>query len=446
MAADDRFSGAIVKEYELMASSPREVYDFYRDRKEKSDEYRHDGLVDEETDTSLWSRNEPLINLAIAKYGSNKDIAKKILNGDNEALKLALLKNWSGVRIFSKFPVSLFENDAEMAAYMNSCSKSELGAIFQNPLISDSFIRDFFEGKKVWNDLSEDRQLIAVHSFAENPRASTARDDKYMDGYAEYSYDSVFSAAWELCAKVPTNQEWATALFVLTNKLLAKGFPFKDDEIMAVIARWYPCDKDVEESKYDSEDHYKESGGYLSTWQHLRQNLTKLIAGSSKHGNLAENPDIAIRCGYYRYGRFYIDKMKAAFEKDGAAAWQAMCSNASLWSNKEKRQVLHDIAWEADTLDGRSNLDNANQYTAFYDLFKAQYPAMFKDDDEDEIEAIEPDDEELPATKGYLFQLADTLQSTNLSNQARLEKLDGLVTKIALFGGIAIAIIFYKLS
>lgn len=446
MAADDRFSGALVKEYELMASSPREVFDFYKDRSENSDKYRWDGLVDEDTDVSLWARGEPLINLAIAQYGSNKEIAKKILRGESEPLRWALLKNWSGGRLFDDFPTCLFDGESDLAVFMNSCPKSELVAMFANPSIADSFICDLFEGKKIWNELDEDRQIFIVRSFAQNPRASTERDDSFMDGYAEYSYNRVFAAAWGLCAKVTPNHVWAISLSELTDKLLNEGFPFKDEEIMAVIARWYPSEKDVEDSKYDSEDHYKEAGGYLSSWQSVRQNLTKLIAGYSKHGNLAENPDIAIRCGFYKYGRFYIDEMKAAFDKDGAAAWQAMCSNANLWSNKEKRQALHDIAWEADKLDGRSNLDNANQFNAFYDRFKAQYPAMFKDDDDEEFESVAPDDEELPATKGYVFQLADTLQATNIANQARLDRLEKLLTSIAWAGAIALVFIAYKLS
>lgn len=446
MAADDRFSGALVKEYELMASSPREVFDFYKDRSENNDKYRWDGLVDEDTDATLWTRGEPLINLAIAQYGSNKEIAKQILKGDSEPLRWALLKNWSGGRIFDDFPACLFEDDAALAAFMNTCPKSELVAMFANPGIADSFISDLFEGKKIWNELDEDRQQFIVRSFAQNPRACTERDDSFMDGYAEYSYNKVFAAGWSLCAKVTPSKHWAIVLSELTDKLLDEGFPFKDEEIMEVISRWYPSDEDVAESKYDSEDHYKESSGYLSTWQSVRQNLVKLIAESSKHGNLAENPDIAIRCGYYRYGRLNNDQMKAAFDKDGAAAWQAMCSNARLWTNKEKRQVLHDIAWAADSLDGRSNLDNANQYNAFYDRFKAQYPAMFKDEDDEDFESSAPDDEDLPATKGYVFQLADTLQATNLANQARLERLEKLLTNITWVGLIAFAFIAYKLS
>lgn len=443
MGTEKRYTNTLIAEYELMASTPREVYDLYKDRKENSDKYYWDGQVDEKTDLALWGRGDPLIKMAIAKYGSNEEIAKEILKGNDEALKLALLKNWSG-QSFHDFPESLFDGDG-LVSYLNSCSDQEFACIFSNPSIADLFLRDFFEGKKIWNDISEERQRIAVMAFAENPRSSKPNDDSFMDGYAEYSHNAVFSSCWELCAKVPVTKEWAIALSRLTEKLLPEGFPFKDEEIMPVIARWYPTKEMQEENKYDNEEQYKD-GGYLSQWQTIRQNLTKLIAESSKHGNLAENPDIGIRCGFYRYGRLNIDQMKAAFAKDGEAAWQAMSSNASLWSNKDKRQVLHDVAWAADDLDGRSNLDNANQYNAFYERFKNQYPAMFKDDDDEDFESAAPEDEELPATKGYVFQLADTLQSTNLSNQARLERLEGLVTKIALFGGIAIAILFYKLS
>jgi hypothetical protein len=59
----------VILEAELLASPPAVVAEFLKKRAAQSKDERRDDDVDEELETALNGRNDPLINLALARYG-----------------------------------------------------------------------------------------------------------------------------------------------------------------------------------------------------------------------------------------------------------------------------------------------------------------------------------------------------------------------------------------
>lgn len=65
----------------------------------------------------------------------------------------------------------------------------------QQPLLEDRFLRSVLEQEGEFAKVPDERFRYIVSILAYNPRMSTVRQSDYMDGQAEYDYDSVFDAA-----------------------------------------------------------------------------------------------------------------------------------------------------------------------------------------------------------------------------------------------------------
>jgi hypothetical protein len=436
-ARDERTNEALIKEYELMALSSREVYDQYKERYENSDKYKWDYSFDIWTDETLWARNDPLIKLAIAKFGKNTDIAKEILVSGEKPLKLAMLSSFNSRDWSESFPKNILETPEDVLDYIKSCPDEELYELMKNPFLDRNLMAQFFEQKELFHGLTESRQMTIAHCFGQHPMAKTPHDDRYMDGYAEYSHNRLFTLAWEFCSKVPVNKGWAMVLSSMTAKLLPEGSPFKDNEhVLEVIKRWYPVGEEL--SKYDDEDEYKKIG-YLSSWQELRKNIAKLIYKASLK---EDSEDIALRYSFYESEWLTETQMSKAFERDGLTAINAMMDNDRLWKQEKTRQKLRDLSWAADDLDESHYLDNANKFNAYEDRHKEQHSSWFVSDKTDDVDEIA--DENLPVTRQYIYEIAEVLQTTNNQNQIKIDALLGKVKVLIWICSIALAILIFN--
>jgi hypothetical protein len=436
---EDRSSAALIKEYELMALSPREVFDIYKDRFDNAQEYRRDLEIDSFTDEALWSRNEPLIKLAIAMYGTNESIARQILSSGEKPLRLAMLRNFDPGRFFNEFPARLFENKEDLIPFLVNCAEEDLYEIFRNKAINREVMEEFFEQKELWQALPEIRRQQICQVFAENPIVKIPHDNRYLSGWSEYSHGKLFGKAWELTNLVPVNKDWAITLSRLTESMIPEGFPFKDDqEKLEVIRKWYPP-KDGDVTKYDLEDNCHQIG-FLSTYQSIRKNLSHQLLDKSIRKS---HSDIAIRYGFYETEWLSGDQMNAAYEKDGIVALNAMMYNDNLWKREATRQILRDLCWTADKLDPHFQLDNANNFNAFEDRHRKDHSSWFTSDKV--VEESEISDGDLPVNRRYLYEMLEVVIKSNNTTQEKIDKAEKQQKTILWIVGITLAIVALKL-
>lgn len=440
---DNRSTNALIKEYELLALPQNYVYEIYKDRYENADKYKWNSDIDEWTDQALWEKGDQLTKLAIARYGTNKQIARSILDGNERVLRLALLASFNTREWFdNNFPRCLFKDENETIKYLKNCPEEDICELMSNPSLSRGLMESFFEQKEVYQELSESKRMLIARLFGRHPIATTNYDRRYMDGWAEYSHGKVFGYAWQFCNKVNVNKGWAICLSEMTEKLLTYTFgsSFENDsEVESAISRWYPSGDELTE--YDDENYHKKSG-YLSTWQTVRKNLARHF--SSSKDKKIEN-DIAVRYLHYESEWLSPDDMDEAFEKDSITALNALMDNENLWKKEITRQKLHDLCWDADKLDEHHYLDNANKFNAYEDRHKKQHAAWFvSDSNVNDLNEIS--DGDLPVNRKYLYEMLEVVVKQINQAQTALDQ-NNKNQKVILYlvAGIAIFTL-YKFS
>jgi hypothetical protein len=220
-----------------------------------------------------------------------------------------------------------------------------------------------------------------------------------MDGYAEYTFNSVSSEAWALSKSLPVTNEWAAALGELFRNLA--HYSSQMDDALEVAERWRPSPDD--ESSLEHEANIAKNG-YL--WSHglVRQSLVKL-KGLGDHKRIAEllaSDDYAFRAAVYESRQMTPDQIRAAYERDKNLAVNYCQENLHIWRDPECRKALHDISWAACEFNN-NYMDSANAFNDKAEKIRAEHPHWFKDE-EDAV-----DESGLPATKGDIVGLYESL-------------------------------------
>ena len=410
----------VIREARLLASSPELVASCLEERAGRLAE---NGILDEgdeELEAALLARGHPLIDLALAQFCRHSKTAKALFFREpaNQAVRFAVLTNQVvGGSLFGCLPTNLFDQSKErLAAYLAAADLNEITALFQNPKVEDSFLRDYLEGDECWKALNEDRQIGSLQALHRNPRIKTPYNSDFMDGYAEYSYGAVFHAAWKLAVNSPVNQRWATALNWLYDSLEPNAFSI--DDPLDVAKRWFPqTPEDIEH------DQKRKSSGFLSSFQGVRTGLAKLALSkdSSLKANLLASEDIAFRSAIYAHSDLTAMQINQAYENDGELAFEQLVHNKVLWRRADTRQALHDVAWAVVRNDKQSDLMAANIFNGVRDRFAKEHPDWFRDDEE-----FQPEPSSEAATKGDIEALASIIATAPSS----IQQLQGLLKTI----------------
>jgi hypothetical protein len=371
-----RSNDDVILEAWLLASAPEAVASYLRKRGERlaADTFIREG--DEELEEALLARNEPLIDLALARYCRYSDTAKKLFYKENAALaiRLSVLSNRCLYGLTCWLPVRLFDRDeALLASYLASAELEEFNALFENPKLHDLFLSQFLDGDGHMKGLDEARQLAAIHALSRNERMRTEYDgDLYEDGFGAYSYGTVFTAAWKLATWAPTTPQWAVALNSLYDKLLPEMH--SSDAPLEIAIRWLPQDpQQIKQEAHFSED------GYLSDYQGVRRGLAKLALSkdSSLTETLLASDDIALRCAAYAFCDLTTEAIEKAFENDGPLAYMQLVDNPRLWRQDANRQALHNMAWAVTKQDRHSDMSALQIHENNCERYRKEYPEWF---------------------------------------------------------------------
>lgn len=371
----------LITEAELMARSPESVYDWFKHYGARVDLFTEE--IDDETEKALRARNEPLIDLAIAKFTKSGSGAKILFTRARRAeetdvhamaVRLAALSNQVIGVGFDRIPGALFsDDDGGVVAWLSKAELPELSALFENPHIDQYFLREFLEQSAPWQALDEDRLVHAMYSLARNPRMREEYDDD-MDGLSEYNHNSVFHAGWKLAETVPVTRRWASILAHLFDGM-PEGSGVKDP--LTIAERWHaPADdKDAaeEEAKY-------EKSGYLSNYQLVRSALAKadIDCRLGQVEGFLTSEDPALRAAAYSTMDMSVEQIHAGFERDKNLAVNLCQRNDWLWRDAEKRRALHDVSWAI--LDfNDSHMDSANTFNHLEEQRRLKNPSWFSE-------------------------------------------------------------------
>jgi hypothetical protein len=311
----------------------------------------------------LLSRKNPLIDLGLAQFGCTPYVLRTVFARGGAGVRCAVLANPL------LFDSSLLREDSviNLRAIIKRGNRRELEALALNAHLPDAFYEHLINRTEYFAELSELDYKFMLYRLGDNARLSTPYDDTYLDGWDDYKYHGVFTAAWQLSATVPTTQEWAAVLVhLLYNAQLPVGF--KDVE--HVIERWR-----IDAPKKEDDRYYNPGYGF-----DLRSRLADLLEADER---LLNSPDLALRRSFYR--RFSPWKFKnwpEFLEKDGEEFVQeAVRGNFSLWKTAEERDRLRQVAW--DCPDPHSDMMVPNIYRGREKSLRKEHPEWFYDKDDE---------------------------------------------------------------
>lgn len=236
---------------------------------------------------ALLGRNDPLINLALARYARNSETVKVLFDAGEpaDAIQLAVLSNATVAKefkIYSRFPVSVLGGEARGADWAVNASREELAALFLNPNLNDDFLRNVLSSKKPWDAIPDEQFMWIVTFLGRNERMSKHYvSTHYDDGYSSYTYDAVFDAAWGLAARLPTTTRWADALGWLFDCMVTEAHSIKSPLELALRWQTDPADAAAIEEETKSVKQ-----GWLSGRQRVRKGLARLAEATEHSGGM----------------------------------------------------------------------------------------------------------------------------------------------------------------
>jgi hypothetical protein len=150
------------------------------------------------------------------------------------------------------------------------------------------------------------------------------------------------------------------------------------------------------------------ANGYLDDFGPVRRVLARLMSIEELE-RLRTNEDIALRCGFYRYGFPDRTTMKKAYEREPKFFLNNALYNDSIWRERELRETLRDLCW-ADT---DPDFRYPNSYDNRMASMSADHPEWFKD-----TSALEPPDH----TLADVLNIANNLITQQMELKGRIDR------------------------
>ncbi len=357
-------SPAVLKEF-YVHSNANTVYADIKSRANKRKIFGFDELY--EIEPILLKKKEPLINLAIAQYGTNPEVVEALFKEGNKAIRLAALSNPIALRGgfspgFSPTHESWISTEI-VKELLKTGTSEEIAALFSNPHLDSDFLVELYEKKGVFELVEDNKWQAMVAATIGNERLRTPYDDSRLDGYADYRWNEVFDALWNLSLKVPVTEVWAGILSGLyggavTNDVYGINI---DIDIPKALQMW----------RVENEQE-------LSNWQFCRTAIASLYpAYSEEFDSLKDSDDPSLRYSYYeRFDPDSPEELDPLFKKDGKEFLIWATGNPKLYRRYDIRSKLSGLCWK------HEGLFFVNQFNSMCDQYENQHPEWFDEESE----------------------------------------------------------------
>jgi hypothetical protein len=364
----------LTQEARLGAASPEEVV---RELKRVAQKPRGELFGREAIEALLVERNEPLINLGLACYGTSKEVFTALYKHGLEkpadavderykrGLRIGCLSNQSvpAAHFVFDFPRDLIGPE-EIQRVLAAGEDAEAEALICNPSVSDRLLEELYKRTGAFATLAEERWSSLVYLSRKNKRLVTNEDS---DDGPDMGHYGIHHAIFRLLEIAPVEKRWLHHLYALLDQLdfLQVAHP---ETIETALSRWAQLD--------DRGHDGKPLEGYFTSLS-LKDEFRCLIAAlygrtwSNNKSAVQGSPssrDVAMRCAYYGNAELSVSAMKAGFARDRGVYIFATMYNDNLFSNHKLRKLF-----EEEQLAGS---DLTARYLKNFELKRKKWPFL----------------------------------------------------------------------
>jgi hypothetical protein len=290
-----------------------------------------------QTEIGLMERNDPLIDLGLAKYGRTGSVLSDLYEKGSELVRVAALSN--SVYFETTLEESGWINDAAIESMIKEIEDetSDLfTALCLNPRISDRHIKLLLKRDGPFSTLSERQLICAVYFFSDNKSVCLDYEDNpldELDGWSRSIFYERIEGAWNLVGALTVNQLSANYLHKFLSKLPKESHRLKNIDVL--IDRWRI---DEEGSTYGLPPSFL-----------LRALLVDL---KPLKDNFREHTDVAFRASYLR--RFWPHTFPdwVAYAQDNIECADFLIENEHILSDEGELESL--CAFARSSMDGLS--------------------------------------------------------------------------------------------
>jgi hypothetical protein len=348
--------------YYLSVCPPDRAVEWMKNRKYPTHFYRNSLLhsILDPLEQILIAREDDYIDYGLARYSFTLSTARAIYNRGKPNLNHVLLRHFPfcGVDILGDWK-GKFSSPAENKI-------RELKCLLGNPLIGDSILEKYLSRESHFEHIQDSDYIKMMVILGSNSRLQRKCERGSSDGWDEFRYGEVFTAAWKLTLTVPPTQEWAEGIYYLLQKAQPPQCQF---DIQSALDRWQIDAQNVDNDPY----HFY---GYSLN---VRSRIADLIILSI---DMVKSDDLAIRQSYYRRLDPYKDSAWLPYmELDGRDFINSIVFNENVWKTGKGRDLLGEICWQFP--DPNASMDIRNLYNDLYKLNEKSHPDSFIQDVDD---------------------------------------------------------------
>ena len=379
----------LTQEARLSVASPEEVVRELK-RKAQKPRFARDKAIEE----LLFERNDPLINLELACFGTSQEVFTALYkHGLEEPIDTADERYKRGLRIgclsnpYVYRPGRLIGSD-EVHRIIATGEDAEAEALICNPSVSDRLLEELYTRTGAFAALAEERWESLVYFSHKNEHLGTNKDS---DAGPDMWHHSVNRAIFRLLEIAPVEKSWLGVLYTLLDQLdfLHVAHP---EKINTVLSRWAKLDDKVNEKPIE---------GYFTSLSR-KDEFRCLIAAlygrtiSNTYLTVQGSPsaaDVAMRCAYYGNAELSARQMKAGYARDRDVYVFSVMYNDNLFRSHKLRKFFE----EEQLQEGR---ELTARYLKNFELKRRDWPFLesFLSSDAREEVATGREDSRLEAT------------------------------------------------
>jgi hypothetical protein len=373
----------------LLASSPEAVFEEMR-ATAHTRRSRLSTALDEDLETALRDRAAPLIDLALAQFGTSRSVVGPLLAAGlakasssrvgadhRRGLRVACYANDQLDSFMSEGLLHELVPAQTAARIVASADLGEIAVLLRNPAVGDQALADLYRKTGPFEKLSDERWRRLVDLAADNPRIVAAGDEEHGP---DWGFWKIHKALFELVTSAPVTGEWCRTLHsTLVNvhpPMVAIEAPINE-----TLKKWEGF------TAMDYSGKKPASGEYTDL--PLAEEFscivaavygTRFVDSSYERAGTPNSPTLPERCAYYGTASLKRKEVQQYATRDGIGFGLAFSFNESGMCSAEARAAFEEHARYPHRL-YRSRMEVVSRQWRYLRAVIARW-----DDDEVEVE------------------------------------------------------------